>query len=152
MNWTDERVTELRRMAADGLYASEAAAELGSSRNAILGAAFRHKITFGGGSRDAYRRHRQNPRKPRQVVPKAPAVTQPSQPKTNPAPVSASPDARHRCGLLELTNASCRFVVSGDGPPFEFCGAPEADFPDVPYCPHHARIVYRRPGEREEAA
>lgn len=42
----------------------------------------------------------------------------------------------------ELTNTSCRFA--GEGPPYFFCGAPEADLANErPYCPYHHSICHQ---------
>src|SRR5690606_36459892 len=49
MNWTDERVELLRKMWAEGLSASQIAAQLGGvSRNAMIGKVHRLKLSARG--------------------------------------------------------------------------------------------------------
>ncbi len=146
--WTEPRVEQLKALWAERVSATVIAERLGApSRNAILG-----KINRMGLSKSRPPPPPKPPRPPRvrrRAKFRPPASIQPA-PK--PAPPRAPAPARP-CSLLELTNESCRFVVSGDGPPFMFCNTAEADFHNgVSYCSQHARIVYRRPGEREEAA
>ena len=49
MNWTDERVELLRKLWADGLSASQIAAQMGGvSRNAVIGKVHRLKLSGRG--------------------------------------------------------------------------------------------------------
>jgi len=52
---------------------------------------------------------------------------------------------KHRCGLFDLTNTSCRWPVGDPGTAdFFFCGAPEAALDQSrPYCPAHHAIAFR---------
>ncbi len=53
MNWTDERVELLRKLWAEGLSASQIAAQLGGvSRNAVIGKVHRLKLSSRGRSTD----------------------------------------------------------------------------------------------------
>ncbi len=56
------------------------------------------------------------------------------------------------CGLLELTDATCRWPVGDPGEAdFAFCGA--APFKPYPYCVGHCLIAYRPdPGEAGASA
>ena len=138
MNWSDEHFDTLRTMAIDGFPASAAAVRLGTTRSAVLGAAHRKGITFHGSQA--------RPRKPHKPTPMSVS------PAPKPPPVAPPAPARP-CSLLELGNESCRWVISAEGEPFVFCGALEADMRNgMSYCRTHARMAYRRPGEREEAA
>ncbi len=51
--------------------------------------------------------------------------------------------AKHACGLLELTNTTCRWPCGDVGAPgFFFCGVPEAALDQRrPYCRGHSRIA-----------
>ncbi len=141
MNWTPDRIEILRTMATDGRSASEAGVELGITRNAVLGKANRNGIRF------ASAHH--GPRKPRQRA-KA-KISHPIAPQPDPIPASPPAPAR-ACSLLELTNETCRYPIAPEGEPYVACGALDADMSDgMPYCRVHARIAYRRPGEREAA-
>src|SRR6218665_1072362 len=73
MNWTDERVEKLKRLWAEGLSASQIAAQLGGvSRNAVIGKVHRLSLPgrakAGGGtsaaSRPAAKRQTSAPRAP----------------------------------------------------------------------------------------
>ncbi len=144
-DWTDDRVETLKSLWADsGLSASTIAERIGApTRNTVLGKIFRLGL-----SRPRPPPAPRPPRVRRRAKFRPPAVEQPSPkraPVTLPAPAIL-------VALMELTNESCRWIVSGDGPPFTFCGAAEADFRHgVAYCRVHARMAYRRPGEREAA-
>lgn len=51
MNWTDERVEQLRKLWADGLSASQIAAQMGGvTRNAVIGKVHRLKLSSRGKS------------------------------------------------------------------------------------------------------
>ncbi len=155
--WTPERVDQLKALFAEDLTAGQIHREMGApTRCAVLGKLHRLglkrddsravrivRMRQGIASAGSRREARSTPfSKPRAVA--APPIA----PAPPPTPAPAKP-----CGLLELTNETCRWVVSGEGEPFLFCGALEADISNkVPYCPAHHRIAYRRPGEREEAA
>jgi len=79
MSWTDERVESLKKLWAEGLSASQIAAQLGGvSRNAVIGKVHRLKLSSRGRTNAAPAR----PKKP------APAAT--------PAPSAAAPAARHK--------------------------------------------------------
>src|SRR5690348_2830003 len=63
MNWTDERVEQLKKLWADGLSASQIAAELGGiTRNAVIGKV--HRLGLSGRTK-APSSNAPRPRKPR---------------------------------------------------------------------------------------
>jgi GcrA cell cycle regulator len=65
MNWTDERVELLRKLWAEGLSASQIAAQLGGvSRNAVIGKVHRLKLSSRGRSTAAAPRTRRRPQCP----------------------------------------------------------------------------------------
>jgi len=75
MNWTDERVELLRKLWAEGLSASQIAAQLGGvSRNAVIGKAHRLKLSGRGKTTKNQPRARKTPApatpaaRPRQVA------------------------------------------------------------------------------------
>lgn len=148
--WTDERVETLKRLWEAGHSAGSIAAELGhESRNAIIGKLHRLGLARGekivGRIVAARRRQtvRTTPFRPKTVL--APSIA-----PTAPQP-AAEPAGAHSCDLLGLTNRSCRWPVT-DRPPHMFCGEPEADFPNVPYCRFHTMRACRRTGEPEAEA
>lgn len=79
MNWTDERVELLRKLWAEGLSASQIAAQLGGvSRNAVIGKAHRLKLSGRGKTPKVQPRMRKN---------SAPASVAAARPRPAMAPV-----------------------------------------------------------------
>ena len=67
--------------------------------------------------------------------------------ETAPAPAPARFNGSKPCTLFDLTDARCHWPI-GDPkqPDFHFCGAAKIPEPSVPYCDHHVRIAYNKPG------
>jgi GcrA cell cycle regulator len=132
--WTDDGVTLLRKLWAEGATAAAIGRRLGGlSRSAVLGKIFRLRLNGEGGGRgrseqapkqrDALGRRRR--RQPRQRSAARPP-----------------PKPAERLTLLELTNESCRWPAGRAGR-FFFCGVAEADLQrGIPYCPRHMRRAY----------
>jgi len=176
MNWTDERVERLKRLWAEGLSASQIAAQLGGvSRNAVIGKV--HRLCLPGrakaGGSTAATRAAKRPAAP---APRAPTfasrattatrtVTRPSgstmlkeeieidsaeEPAFVPAGNVVVPILK-RLALTDLTERTCKWPV---GDPmkedFYFCGneSPDAS----PYCTYHAKMAYQPVSERRRAA
>lgn len=139
--WTTERLEALKTHFAAGLSCRQIAAEIGVSRNAVIG-----KLSRLGLSRektdDAMR-----PKKPkgerrgrtgsvprqqfemlRQVYDEAAFG--------DPSVVSA-----HRCSLFELNKERCRWPVNAEAEEFSFCG--NTPLVGMPYCKGHTRLAYR---------
>ena len=163
MTWTEERIEVLTKLWAEGLSASQIAAELGggASRNAVLGKAHRLGLV----------RHETeglstpgSPKPPR--PPSLPAAAEPQMPQA-PAPTPLSvgqppvsqPVATSSAQavvvprsagvtIMELREAMCRFPL-GDPttPEFRYCGAQAST--GLPYCAHHAQIAYVPIAERK---
>ena len=145
--WTTERIDQLRNFVVAGLSCSQIAAEIGVSRNAVIGKI--HRLGIGPGRPAASpartcppraRRPRQSPqiRLLRLFSAEAPALAE-----TGTAPI----DTAQRCALVALTNDKCRWPI---GDPceadFVFCG--NAAVSGFSYCPGHARMAYRLAGRR----
>jgi GcrA cell cycle regulator len=164
-SWPTERVDKLGALLADGFSASQAAAEMGCTRNAIIGVAHRNNLVF----KAYYDARRPKAAEPRIAKPRPPAATidyrkratvaqarghrpQTELPElpTPPADPVVAPVEQRR-GILELTDATCRWphgdVGSAD---FYFCGGPALK--GKPYCLHHCRMAYQPPGQRKERA
>lgn len=170
--WTDERVEKLKKLWAEGLSASQIAAQLGGvSRNAVIGKVHRLSLpglAKAGGTSPAARA----PKRPTSAV-RAPTyasrvatrtVTRAAgstmlkeeieidahvelayvPPKNVVVPIS------RRLGLTELTERTCKWPV---GDPmtddFHFCGCESPD--NSPYCNYHARLAYQPVSERRKA-
>jgi len=143
--WTDERVEILRSHFEAGLSCREIAADIGVSRNAVIGKLTRLNLT---------RRNSDEPRQPRrQRATKTLGLKPPPRrqyeilaaiyAKPQPAVIPNNPiDEAHRCSLLELGDDRCRWPIGTPGEDsFCFCG--NVPFDGLPYCPGHSRMAYR---------
>ncbi|MGE0597495.1 MAG: GcrA family cell cycle regulator [Hyphomonadaceae bacterium] len=143
MGWTEERVTLLRKLWAEGLSASQIAKQLGGvTRNAVIGKV--HRLGLAG---------RATPSRPakRPVRTARPRVMGPSAPRMRPAsttPHVVIPDLEPLRGedgrvatVLTLNEQMCKYPI-GDptDPDFAFCGRASCN---GPYCSDHARLSYQ---------
>jgi GcrA cell cycle regulator len=147
--WTTERIQQLKTHFEAGLTCREIAAELGVSRNAVIGKISRLALVRdnGGDSRrvvraDAARdnaRGRPVPKLRRRILRALPtASTQTVIPLIDETPVNVE----HGCSLFELTNERCRWPISTPGAEdFCFCGSTPVE--GLPYCAGHSRMAYR---------
>jgi len=112
--WTEERVTRLRELWAQGKTASEIAMALGGavSRNAVIGKV--HRLKLSG---------RPSPIKHRPL-------------DSTPMPATGS------ATILALGDRSCKWPM-GDplSPDFHFCG--KSAGAGIPYCTDHAHLAYQ---------
>jgi GcrA cell cycle regulator len=162
--WTPERVDQLRTCIATGLSCSEIAAEIGVTRNAVIGKIHRLGLapgrpvsgTASGLMSGPARGHtpgarRSQPSSQRQLLrlifaDRASPGSATSADLTNVA-ATASVESTRPCSLLELAACKCRWPVSNGGAPaFAFCGNDAVGA--LPYCAGHARMAYRIPGRR----
>jgi GcrA cell cycle regulator len=168
MNWTDERVELLRKLWADGLSASQIAAQLGGvSRNAVIGKVHRLKLSARGRATAAPVRQKKaaQPSTGGRAPARVATVT-----RSMPASIGATalqtqfdaePVARQvlqpvesvvvpisrRLQLIQLTERTCKWP-NGDplAEDFSFCGNESAE--NGPYCAYHARIAFQPASER----
>jgi GcrA cell cycle regulator len=155
MSWTEERVELLKKLWADGLSASQIAAELGGiTRNAVIGKV--HRLGLSGRAKSPSSTA-PRPRKARSSG----HMLRVSRPQmrgntalaydydVEPEPEMIEIPVEQRKTLLQLTEKTCRWPVgdpgSGGGD-FYFCGGEVA--PDLPYCTHHSRIAYQPATDR----
>jgi GcrA cell cycle regulator len=168
LTWTDERVELLKKLWADGLSASQIAAEIGNvTRNAVigkvhrLGLSGRAKSTKPATSAPAQARSRKATRAPSAPTPIAPEASSnvviapiiQRQPMieieaTLPAEDDMAIPISERVTIMELRESMCRWSM-GDPTKsdFRFCGA--RCTPGIPYCTHHARIAYQPVADRK---
>jgi GcrA cell cycle regulator len=173
MNWTDERVELLRKLWADGLSASQIAAQMGGvSRNAVIGKVHRLKLSGRG---------KQTSSQPRVKKPAASGggtrvSSSPRQPSSGPrvsshthsigatalkadyevraisatvlefVPALVAPEPK-RIKLVELSERTCKWPI-GDplAQDFAFCGHESGDA--GPYCQFHAKLAYQPASDR----
>jgi GcrA cell cycle regulator len=154
--WNPERVALLRNFVGAGLTCSQIAAEIGVTRNAVIGKI--HRLGLGPG-RPAAVPGRACP--PRTWRPRLASQRQLLRLIGADAPRSAAAsaieavavDSAQRCSLLELAQGKCRWPVSDQSDAsgatdFVFCGNEAVD--GFSYCAGHARLAYRT-AERRRA-
>jgi GcrA cell cycle regulator len=131
--WTDDGITLLRKLWAEGATANAIGQRLGGfSRSAVLGKVFRLRLNCESDSAV--------PIKPAPSEPDGPGRRRRRQPRR---PLVARPVKRPgRFTLFDLSNESCRWPYGRRGK-FFFCGVAEADvLCGIPYCARHMRRAY----------
>ena len=147
--WNPERVEQLRNYVGAGLSCSQIAAEIGVTRNAVIGKI--HRLGLGPGrpaaapgrpcppsaGRPRFSRQRQLLRLVNAEAPRADGAT------AEAAPIESA----QRCSLLELARDKCHWPVGDPGAAdFAFCGNEAAT--GFSYCAGHARMAYRSSARR----
>ncbi|WP_422372562.1 GcrA family cell cycle regulator [Hoeflea sp.] len=174
MNWTDERVEKLKKLWADGLSASQIAAQLGGvSRNAVIGKVHRLNLPgrakSGGQSSVRTKRATAAPRAPAYAGRTAAQTTRTMSGRssgntalkqdvdavavedldTRPMEDVVVPISR-RLTLIELSERTCKWPL---GDPllegFHFCGNDSDD--SSPYCGYHAKLAFQPSSERKRS-
>jgi GcrA cell cycle regulator len=152
MGWTEERVELLKKLWADGLSASQIAAELGGiTRNAVIGKV--HRLGLSGRAKSPSSSS-PRPRKPRSSsmirVPRAHIRGNTALAYdyvAEPEPELIEIPVEQRKNLLQLTEATCHWPVGDPGSTdFFFCGGQAND--GSPYCNYHSRVAYQPASER----
>ena len=153
MSWTDERVALLTKLWADGLSASQIAAELGGiTRNAVIGKV--HRLGLSGRAKSPSS-SAPRPRKARSSghmmrVPRASMRGNTALAydyDMEPEPELIEIPLEQRKTLLQLTEKTCHWPVGDPGSTeFYFCGGESAN--DQPYCSFHARVAYQPASDR----
>ena len=161
MSWTEDRVSRLTKLWADGLSASQIAADLGGvTRNAVIGKV--HRLGLSGRAKPASSaaRAKRQPRSTGYAATRAPRAT----PRTNgatalkmdvdaevrfqpkPAENVVVPISR-RLTVMQLTENTCKWP-SGDPqyPDFSFCGHNSKE--STPYCEFHSKLAFQPASER----
>jgi GcrA cell cycle regulator len=152
--WNPERVAQLRAFIGAGMTCSQIAAEIGVTRNAVIGKI--HRLGLGPG-RPAAAPGRACP--PRLRRPRLSSQRQMLRLISADAPLgladqtsqSAPVECAQSCSLLDLEQGKCRWPVSegttdGKSADFIFCGNQAVD--GFSYCAGHARMAYRSPERR----
>jgi GcrA cell cycle regulator len=173
MDWTEEAISTLRVLWAEGLSTAEIGRRMGISKNAVVGKAHRlnlparpSPIRRAPGQVAAPRTPRMTPRpampRPMPLLPVQrplgqamfgggqPLASAP-EPRSAPRPAQAAPAPRS--APLRFGNSTCCWPIGEPGTPnFRFCTA--AALAGKPYCEEHAALAYVRakPDRREDAA
>jgi GcrA cell cycle regulator len=156
MSWTDERVELLKKLWADGLSASQIAAELGGiTRNAVIGKV--HRLGLSGRAKSVSAAA-PRPRKARAShmlrISRAAvrgntalAHAYEFEAETVPELIENIIPIGQRRTILELTEQTCRWPIGDPGSSdFFFCGG--NTITGLPYCAYHSRVAYQPPVER----
>jgi len=157
INWTDDRVEQLKKLWESGLSASQIAAELGNiTRNAVIGKV--HRLGLSGRAKTP------SSAAPRQRKVRAPqhmmrisrpmsrgntALAQAFEVEVEADPVAFDnvvPMGQRRT-LLELTEDTCHWPIGDPGSTeFFFCGGKALG--GLPYCAQHSRVAYQPASDR----
>jgi len=148
--WTDERIELLKNHFAAGLTCREIAADIGVSRNAVIGKLSRLNLTRGPKREE----RRVEARAARSLNTLARVQQEMLAGVYAEAGLPDRPrpqiDDANRCSLLELDESRCRWPISTPGADdFCFCGNAAPD--GQPYCAGHSRLAYR-PGTQARLA
>lgn len=142
--WTDERIELLKRHFEAGLSCREIAADIGVSRNAVIGKLSRLNLTRGRTANDRKVQDRGfGPQRAPRTVPRLQyEMLATIYGETDAAALAGPIDEANRCSLLELSENRCRWPISTPGEDdFCFCGNSAPD--GQPYCAGHSRLAYR---------
>jgi GcrA cell cycle regulator len=159
MSWTDERVETLKKLWADGLSASQIAAELGGiTRNAVIGKV--HRLGLSGRAKSPSSAA-PRPRKPRATshmlrVSRSSMRGNTALAHAYELDIESEPQLidnviplGQRRSLLELTEDTCRWPIGDPGTAdFFFCGGPTIT--SLPYCAYHSRVAYQPANARRD--
>lgn len=152
MEWTEERIAELKRLWSEGYSASQIAERLGGiTRNAVIGKAHRLHLP----SRPSPIQRQIGERRVRTRPAMRPAAIRAASVETMRAPMPMAIIARPmppkpgRSGpidyssALTLTDRHCHWPIGHPNEPgFHFCGQPAE--PGRPYCGAHCQQAYRK--------
>ena len=142
MNWSDDRVEQLKTLWTEGLSASQIARALGGvTRNAVIGKV--HRLGLAG------RASPSRAERPRVSLPNSPSMRAhvPAIPVVEEDPLTLE-DGSHAT-VLTISDRMCRWPI-GDpaAQEFHFCGrSPKSG---SPYCEAHARKAYQPQQQRKD--
>lgn len=142
MDWSDERVDQLKTLWGSGLSSSQVAKAMGGiTRNSVIGKIHRMNLQFNGASAPRRTARPAAPRAPRRVA--TPRAAPP--PKIDGASTRRARAAESTAVILP-TKHQCKWPI-GDpvDEDFHFCTdrAITKDGVDKPYCESHCRDAYQ---------
>ncbi len=144
MSWTDERITLLKKLWAEGRTAAEIARAMGSeiTRNAVIGKAHRLKLAARNSPiSGAIAKSAPKAKKPANTQKTDRPVTRIGPRGSNNVPSLESIEIKG-VKMIDLKERMCRFPIGDPGSPdFKFCGCTAV--PGLPYCDGHSRIAYQ---------
>ena len=161
MSWTEERVSVLKKLWAEGHSASQIAKQLGGvTRNAVIGKV--HRLGLSGRatpSRPVKRPPRLARPKPRVMPDGSVKVAAPAVPeKTETRPIERNTEVMaplpplqqadgEPASILTLRDSMCKWPIGDPADPkFAFCGR-KSDC--GPYCSEHAKVAFQPQRKRD---
>jgi len=146
--WTDERVQRLKAGFESKLSCREIAADIGVSRNAVIGKLSRLNLTRekNGEARRVARKDGAKEKRPKSVPRLQYQMLRKLYAEAQVSADSEPIHSVHPCSLLELSEEKCRWPISTPGAA-DFCFCGNQPLETLPYCAGHTRIAYR-PGSR----
>lgn len=146
--WTSERLEQLRSYFEAGLSCRDIAANIGVSRNAVIGKLSRLNLTRS--TPDELRARRKRAAGPTAQRSTAKQQFQMLQEVYDQEADDVPIVSANSCSLFELSEQRCRWPISTPGAEdFCFCGNPPLG--GMPYCSGHYRLAYQV-GSRQRAA
>jgi GcrA cell cycle regulator len=136
--WTAERIELLKSRFEAGLTCREIAADIGVTRNAVIGKLTRLNLSRADGIGERMPEQARSPRAPRSTRPSQRQLLRALRPVRPPEPELS---CEHRCSFLELSEENCRWPISDLEAAVWFCGNTRAK--GFAYCAGHARIAYQ---------
>jgi GcrA cell cycle regulator len=134
-NWTDKKLSLLKKLWTEGKTAVAIAQRLGVSKSAVLGKVFRLRVLPPA-------------QEPNPTAASSSILRRKGQ---RFGPESQDLAIKRGKSLLELTSGSCRWPIGDPAKKsFHFCGEPGADLEQgIPYCERHRQRAYNRPKQGE---
>lgn len=141
--WTVERIELLKQHFEAGLSCREIAADIGVSRNAVIGKLSRLNLTRGRTLDERRLQDRTPVPRPPKAVPRLQfEMLATIYGEADTAGVTGPIDDTNRCSLMELDANRCRWPISTPGAA-DFCFCGNAAHEGQPYCIGHSRLAYR---------
>ena len=155
MSWTEERVARLTKLWADGLSASQVAAELGGvTRNAVIGKV--HRLGMSGRVKQSSKAS-SNAKRParkggyirvnRASLKSTRANGASAAAAQTPAREDVVAPKPKRLKLIQLTESTCKWPL-GDPQEEDFCFCGHSIKTDTPYCEYHCNLAYQPLADR----
>jgi GcrA cell cycle regulator len=146
--WTTERIEQLRIHVVNGLTCSQIAAEIGVTRNAVIGKIHRLGLTPVRPPGAPTRHCPPRERRPRLWPPRARPRSRDAGPFADKNAAEATlVESQAPCSLVELAQGKCRWPIGGTAASdFAFCG--NEAIGGLSYCAGHTRMAYRYSARR----
>jgi len=140
--WTTDRIEALKIHFAAGLSCLEIAAEIGVSRNAVIGKISRLSLSRDKDVMRVTKKETAGVKRPRGAQRLRQILLKSFPSEAEPAIEDESIHNGHTCSLFELSNETCRWPISTPGQA-DFCFCGNTPIEGMPYCPGHSRLAYR---------